>query len=327
MKKAMILAGLLVGSTISTVTTNATVAGKTQHVVASYVSSDYAKTKYPLVLTPGAMGFTRLGTAAIGIDYWYQILPDLAKNGSDVYALQVSPLNSTEVRGEQALLGIEEIIAITGAPKVNLIGHSHGGPTNVYVTAVRPDLIASMTTVGAPLRGAKSVDYVNEHGLLKAGLKIVLGYTLAPLATILEQNPDLPNDPQATLDSNTTAGAAAFNARYPTAAIPTDCNKNGGAKITNGIYNYSWIGNKPVTNILDVVDTAVSQIGIESYGNESHDGLVGACTSYFGQVIRDDYGLSHLDEVNQILGLKGFFAPDPVTLFRQHANRLKQQGL
>jgi triacylglycerol lipase len=28
-----------------------------------------------------------------------------------------------------------------------------------------------------------------------------------------------------------------------------------------------------------------------------------------------------------MFGLKGMFAPDPVTLFRQHANRLKLQGL
>jgi pimeloyl-ACP methyl ester carboxylesterase len=32
--------------------------------------------------------------------------------------------NSTEVRGEQLAQQVEEIIAITGKPKVNLIGHS-----------------------------------------------------------------------------------------------------------------------------------------------------------------------------------------------------------
>ena len=34
-------------------------------------------------------------------------------------------MNSTEIRGEQTLQQVEEILAITGKAKVNLIGHSH----------------------------------------------------------------------------------------------------------------------------------------------------------------------------------------------------------
>ena len=40
-----------------------------------------------------------------------------------------------------------------------------------------------------------------------------------------------------------------------------------------------------------------------------------------------DYRQNHLDEVNQLLGLRDWFSTDPVTLYRQHANRLKLQGL
>lgn len=74
----------------------------------------------------GMAGFNRVGTDTLGLDYWYQILPDLARNGGNVWATRVSPFNSTEVRGEQLAQQVEEIIAITGKPKVNLIGHSHG---------------------------------------------------------------------------------------------------------------------------------------------------------------------------------------------------------
>jgi hypothetical protein len=56
---------------------------------------------------------------------------DLARNGANVYATQVSPFNSTEIRGEQLAQQVEEIIAITGQTKVNLIGHSQGGPTTL----------------------------------------------------------------------------------------------------------------------------------------------------------------------------------------------------
>jgi len=43
--------------------------------------------------------------------------------------------------------------------------------------------------------------------------------------------------------------------------------------------------------------------------------------------IRDDYRWNHLDEVNQILGLRAIFSPDPVQVYREHTNRLKLQGL
>jgi triacylglycerol esterase/lipase EstA (alpha/beta hydrolase family) len=36
---------------------------------------------------------------------------------------------------------------------------------------------------------------------------------------------------------------------------------------------------------------------------------------------------NHLDEVNQLVGLRDWFSADPVTLYRQHANRLKNLGL
>jgi len=98
--------------------------------------STYAKTKYPLLFTHGMFGFSRVGVAEFGLDYWYQILPDLARNGATTFAAQISPLESTEVRGEQLLQQVEEVMAITGKPKVNLIGHSHGGPTIRYVDRI-----------------------------------------------------------------------------------------------------------------------------------------------------------------------------------------------
>jgi triacylglycerol lipase len=34
-----------------------------------------------------------------------------------------------------------------------------------------------------------------------------------------------------------------------------------------------------------------------------------------------------VDEVNQILALRGLFTANPVSVYRAHANRLKNQGL
>jgi len=57
------------------------------------------------------------------------------------------------------------------------------------------------------------------------------------------------------------------------------------------------------------------------------DGLVPRCGSHFGTVIRDDYPYNHIDETNMILGLVSPLAPNPVTLYRNQANRLKNAGL
>ena len=51
------------------------------------------------------------------MDYWYQILPDLARNGSTAFATRMSPFNSSELRGEQYVAQLQEVLAITGAKK------------------------------------------------------------------------------------------------------------------------------------------------------------------------------------------------------------------
>ena len=127
------------------------------------------------------------------------------------------------------------------------------------------------------------------------------------------------------MKSLTETGSAAFNFKYPTAALATDCNKSG-ATSEKGIYYYSWGGTKQTTNLLDI-DTILMQLGPLAYGNNDNDGMVARCSTHFGKVIRDNYGWNHLDEVNHVLGIRGLFSTDPVSVYRQHANRLKLQGL
>ena len=93
-----------------------------------------------------------------------------------------------------------------------------------------------------------------------------------------------------------------------------------------GILNYSFTGVGTVTNLLDP-DGALKVTSLLINGGKENDGLVSRCSAKFGKTIRDDYNWNHLDEVNQVLGLKSLFAPDPVDVYRQHANRLKLQGL
>ena len=86
--------------------------------------SGYTETKYPIVLVHGLFGFDTLA----GVDYFYGVPESLTKDGASVYVAQVSATNSSEVRGEQLLAQVETLLAATGASKVNLVGHSHGGP-------------------------------------------------------------------------------------------------------------------------------------------------------------------------------------------------------
>lgn len=66
---------------------------------------------------------------------------------------------------------------------------------------------------------------------------------------------------------------------------------------------------------------------LSAYKEGANDGIVSVCRAKFGETIRDDYSCNHLDEINLMFGIKGTFAPDPVNVYRQHANRLKLQGL
>jgi triacylglycerol lipase len=121
---------------------------------ASSFAAGYTQTKYPIVLVHGLFGFDNIGP----VEYWYGIPSALRADGAKVYVTQVSAANSTEVRGEQLLTQVKQILAATGAAKVNLIGHSHGGPTIRYVASVRPDLIASATSVGGVNKGSAVAD-------------------------------------------------------------------------------------------------------------------------------------------------------------------------
>ncbi|MBI5506710.1 MAG: triacylglycerol lipase [Deltaproteobacteria bacterium] len=282
----------------------------------------YTKTKYPIVLAHGMSGFDSL----FGVyEYFYGIPSALRNQGATVYTTQVSQFNSTQQRGEQLLAQVKTIVAATGKGKVNLIGHSHGGLDVRYVAKVRPDLVASVTSVATPHKGADLANYLRANVSGGSFTESVLAFFANSLGTVLGllTGHSNPQDALAGLDSLTSSGLAAFNAAYP-AGVPTTACGSGAASV-GGIRYYSWSGTGVLTNLLDISDAS---LGLSSlFYSESNDGLVGRCSSHLGTVIRDNYFQNHLDEVNQILGLVSIFESSPVTLFKDHANRLKNAGL
>ena len=214
---------------------------------------------------------------------------------------------------------IAAIAAVHG--KVNLIGHSHGGPTARYVARVRPDLVASVTSVGSPHTGSPVADLI--YGSPAEGLAATLGNALGGLIDLLSGG-GYDQDLRSSLYSLTTQGSAEFN-RFAPAGMPnTACGE--GAYAANGVRFYSWGGTGVLTNVLDPSDALLGTTSL-AFGFSANDGLVGRCSSRFGKVIRDNYFMNHLDEVNQALGLHSLFETDPKTVFRQQANRLKNAGL
>jgi triacylglycerol lipase len=280
-------------------------------------ATGYTQTKYPIVLVHGLFGFDNVGP----VDYFYGIPSALQSGGAKVYVTQVSAANSTEVRGEQLLVQVKQILAATGATKVNLIGHSHGGPTARYVASVRPDLVASVSSVGGVNKGSRVADVL--IGAVP-NVSYTIANAVAGLISFLSGSPTLPQNAYAAAQSLSTAGTLAFNSRHPEGVPASACGE--GAYQVNGVYYFSWSGAQPYTNVFDVSDPVLALTAL-AFEGAKNDGLVASCSSHLGRVIRDDYALNHLDEVNQMIGITNLFETSPVTIFRQQANRLQGLGL
>ncbi len=282
-----------------------------------------AKTKYPIVLAHGMAGFDEL----FGVyEYWYGIPGALRDKGATVFVTEVSQFNSTEVRGEQLIDQIETITAITGKPQ----REPHRAQPRRARRPLRGGGAARSGGVGdfgghAP-QGCRSgglSSRTTSKGARSPRACWPTSRTRSARCSGCSTGSSNPQDAIAALGSLSSAGAATFNASYPQGVPGSACGE--GAAVVNGIRYYSWGGTGVLTNVLDISDAA---LGLTSlfYG-EANDGLVGRCSSHLGDVIRDNYYQNHLDEVNQVLGLVSIFESNPVTLFKNHANRLKNLGL
>lgn len=278
-------------------------------------AAGYTQTRYPIVLVHGLFGFDNIGP----VEYFYGIPSALRSGGATVYTPQVSVANSTEVRGEQLLLEVKKIVAVTGKPKVNLIGHSHGGPTIRYV--------ASATSVAGVNKGSAVADIllgIAPPGSLSRDVITTIATGLGKLLSLLSGSSTLPQNSLAAAQSLSTAGSAKFNAAHPAGLPTTACGE--GAYQVNGVVYFSWSGASNYTNVLDILDPALAVTGL-AFGGAKNDGLVSSCSSHLGKVIRDDYAMNHADEINQSVGIVNLFEVNPVSVFRQHANRLQGMGL
>lgn len=284
--------------------------------------ADDAATRYPIVLAHGVLGFGYIGQQS----YWRDIPETLRAHGADVYVTQVSAFNSSEVRGEQLLAEVELIRKAARADKVNLIGHSHGGQSVRYVAGVKPEWVASVTTVAGVTTGSEVADWMiafeadwpRTIRLLNASGDLVGGL----LAWLSDRG--LPQDSARAMRALSSAGTAVFNQRFPAGVPLVPCGE--GEARRGGIHYYSWGTVGTFYRALNPADYLMSLTSLAFVRETANDGLVGRCASHFGKVIRDDYPMNHFHSVNQLNGMVGPDA-DPVGLYVSHARRLKAEGL
>jgi triacylglycerol lipase len=289
-----------------------------------------ATTQYPILLVHGLFGFESIGN----IDFFHGIKQALRQAGGRVFIPYLSAAHCNELRGEQLLAQIDRILIGTGATKVNLIGHSQGALAARYAGAVQPKKIASVTSVSGPNHGSELADYLRQAlipGRLPEHVAAAIASLFGEFLSLLSGNPQLPQNAVAALNALTTEGVGAFNDKYPQ-GLPTTWGGMGKERV-NGVHYFSWSGILKGTllaegpNLLDPLHGVCRAFSrYFTTEPEENDGLVGRYSSHLGTVIRSDYPLDHMDTINQTAGLvrKGV---DPVELYVEHAERLRNLGL
>lgn len=112
-------------------------------------------TKYPILLVHGVcFRDSKL------LNYWGRIPHELEQNGARVFYGNHRSAASIAVCAEELTARVREILAKTGAEKVNIIAHSKGGLDCRYAIAKlgMAPYVASFTTINSPHKGCQYAD-------------------------------------------------------------------------------------------------------------------------------------------------------------------------
>ena len=184
----------------------------------------------------------------------------------DIYTPRVTAFDTNTARGAELLAYVEDLVAVTGATKVNLIGHSQGGPTARYVASVRPDLVASVTSVGSPHFGSETADLIDSAPGALVGPIANIVNAFGNLIANVTGDPSQQSNALGALEALNSADAAVFNAAHPQGLRQGACQEtpvynantgwlgwlfpnwvydysvNDGDHVVNGVRYYSWSG-------------------------------------------------------------------------------------
>lgn len=284
---------------------------------------------YPILLSHGMAGFERIGP----LNYFFQVADDLRARGEQVFESQVSPYDSSDVRGRALAQFIDQTLRETGACKVNLIAHSQGGIDARYVISSLHygDRIAALVTVGTPHQGTVVAD-------VALGTVQVAGFTADTLNALLlavqgltsnqTGNPNI----KANLQQLATQTMKTFNADNPDDARVRYSSLAGRSSLAAGGSDCAgslW----PNPSGLDLLDPLLSlPASVFPFFDPPlrptpNDGLVSVPSARWGRFL-GCVPADHFDEVGQI----GKSSPDLVSgfyhrdLYRQIVALLHQEG-
>ena len=275
----------------------------------STVQDRSCQTKYPIVLIHGA-GFRDLKWPV----YWGRIPKALERRGAKIYYGLQDCWASTETNAREIVRRIDEILAETGADKVNLIAHSKGGlEARMAASSLGAgDRIASVTTVATPHHGSKTIDrlFAAPKALFNVAAFAVNNW----IRVVGDRKPDF----LAVCQGFTTEHMEAFNRENPD---------------VEGVFYQSFgcVMAHPFSDInLSTANFVVNRL------EGPNDGLVTVASASWGEncrVLRSNgfRGISHLDAIDlrrtPLSRKAGEGVSDICDVYVQIAADLKHRGL
>ncbi|MDR3072502.1 MAG: triacylglycerol lipase [Clostridiales Family XIII bacterium] len=266
------------------------------------LSSDSCRTRYPILLLHG-IAFRDMRF----FNYWGRIPRVLKTNGALVYHGNQEAFGTIEQNGTDIRTRIEEILAETGAEKVNIIAHSKGGLDARYAVSVlgMGEKVATVTTMNTPHHGCLFADKATR---MKEKRYRNLAKTFdAVFRKYGDAHPDFYT---ATMQFRTDRSRA-FNESCPD--VP-------------GVYYQSFMSvmKKASSDLL----LSIPYLWIRKLGEEN-DGLVSVASAQWGNfrcVFRNSHnrGISHADIIDlHREDYRNFHVP---SIYVQIVEELKQMG-
>lgn len=124
-------------------------------------SSERCLTTYPIVF---AHGFAAKEGMIGFLDYFYNVEEAIVAEGGTTFTPVVNAMDNIENKAKSFKRQVDEYMLLTGAEKVNIIGHSHGGVYTRYAISMlgMDTVVASLTTIDAVHRGSSGPDIILE---------------------------------------------------------------------------------------------------------------------------------------------------------------------
>jgi triacylglycerol lipase len=288
---------------------------------------------YPIVLLHGMAGFDSLQNLPVNVTYFDGVVADLAKVGeTQVYVTVAPPFDSSEERAKAIATQLDQILARTGAAKVNLIGHSQGGMDARVLASPAGlgygDRIASVTTIATPHHGSVLTDAV--LGLASGLPKGTIDALTSGLLGLLQKTAyDVSSDPhlEAQLTELTQAHMdGVFNPKYTDDVRVHYASYAGRTNLETG---ESDCAGALFPNDPSVVDVAAPEFvataaSLEGTAHTANDGLVTVKSAQWGAFMQC-VPADHLKEVGVISPTQANIVSkfDHLVFFRDVVHRLR----